>query len=57
MYTLIHIEFNDWNGFIFDILGYNGRSLLGINLNAGNFCFVDLFYTTFKLYDRTGMNL
>lgn len=56
MYTLIHIEFNDWNGFIFDILGYNARSFFGVNISK-KFFFVDLFYASFTIYDKRGMRL
>ena len=55
--TLIDIEWNEYNGFIFDILnveaGNFNRSLFGMYFSE-SFAVIELMYIRFKLFDKTG---
>jgi hypothetical protein len=52
---LILIEWNSWNGFIFKFIAVETlrfeSAFFGINI-CRNFCYVDLFYKSIKVYDK-----
>lgn len=49
-YTLIHIESSSLSGFIFDLFGYNGKSMFYLNFSRHH-CYVNLFYVwSFELF-------
>ena len=54
--TLIEIEWNSWNGFVFEIIGADnggiGRALFGINV-CGNFLYIDFLFFVIKIFDKT----
>jgi len=50
---LINIEWNCYNGFIFEILAINDWTLFGINSAYKSFFIVELFFIQFKIYDTT----
>lgn len=53
---LILIEWNSWNGLIFNILYINETSLFGINFSwKSEFLYLDLFWIVIYKYDKTGL--
>jgi len=57
-YTIIQLELNRYNGFIFSLfyieceLSDTDSALLGLYFSK-NFLYLDLFYKTFKFFDKT----
>lgn len=53
--VLINLEWNNYNGFMLDILnieaGIKNGSLFGVNLDS-SFCYVDLLFFNIKLWQR-----
>lgn len=53
--VLINLEWNNYNGFMLDILnieaGIKNGSLFGVNLDT-SFCYVDLLFFNIKLWQR-----
>jgi hypothetical protein len=49
---LINIEFNNINGFIFDILWINSKSLLGIHFGI-RFLIIYIFFFELTVFDKS----
>ena len=54
--TLINLEWNAWNGFVFQVLAIetrlkDSRSLLAIN-TANSFFIIDILFIQFTLFDK-----
>jgi hypothetical protein len=57
-YTLIQLEINRYNGFIFSLFyvecewSDTDSALFGLYFGK-NFLYLDIFYKTFKIFDKT----
>ena len=53
--NLINVEYNSWNGFVFSVLDvepFVNAALFGINASRF-FLYVDLFFVTIKVFDKS----
>jgi hypothetical protein len=50
---LIQIEWNNYNGLVIGILGFNNRHLLSINSAWKEFLIVEILFIQFTIYDTT----
>ena len=48
--SIIDLEWNQYNGFVFGFIGYNDRHLISINSSWKNFFIVELFFIQIKIY-------
>ncbi len=61
-FRLINIEWNCYNGFIFDILHLETYKLLNLDSAlfgvsfSKRFLYVDVLFFTIKIFDKTGLN-
>lgn len=50
---LIQAEWNEYNGLVIGLIGFNDRHLLSINSAWKEFFIMELFFIRFKIYDTT----
>lgn len=51
-FTLIHIEYNSYNGFFIELFSFeNSNSLFGVGISK-DFVYVDLFYYNILIFEK-----
>lgn len=50
--ALINIEWNYYNGYIFDLLNIDDRALFSLHFSK-DFCIVNLFFLSMTVFDKT----
>lgn len=50
---LINIEYNNYNGFLFELFSLGHKALFCLYC-CSDFCYMSLLFVNFKIFDRNG---